>query len=70
MDNGNPKVNASGCKDYTAYTAIKNITREDNMRDKAVSELINVIKYLVRGMGFEIIGRIAIKDKTTGKEYR
>jgi hypothetical protein len=29
MNNKNPTLNASGCKDMTAYTAIRNVTREE-----------------------------------------
>ena len=70
MQQGNPKLNASGYNDPVAYEAIRRITKEDNENNKNAAELIRVIKRLVRGSGYEVIGRIIIKDIKSGKEYR
>lgn len=70
MNVGNPKYNSSGCKDLTAYNAIKNATKEELDGDKKANDLIRAIKALARGFDFETINRIAIKDIKTGKEYR
>ena len=48
--------NASGCKDVTAYEAIKNIRREE--RKKCIDE-INEIAYKY---GFIITSKITLKD--------
>lgn len=65
------RLNGSGYVDNTAYNAIENITREERQkRDDAASELIEDVKALIRGRGFDVIGRIGIKDGVTGKEYR
>ena len=66
MDN-NPKFNDNGCKDPIAYEAIRNVYKAP---DDLASRLINLIKQLTDICGFEIIGRIGIRHKTTGKEYR
>lgn len=65
------RLNGSGYVDDTAYKAIGNITREQKQRrDDAANELIHDVKSLIRERGFDVIGRIGIKDKMTGKEYR
>jgi hypothetical protein len=62
----NPKLNGSGCKDLTAYEAIKNTDKMPEL----VTQLVKVIKQLADISGFEIIGRIGLRNKTTGKEYK
>ena len=42
MKKENPKLNASGCYDLTAYEAIRNIERDED-----VKKLINTIFYIV-----------------------
>jgi hypothetical protein len=65
------RLNASGYIDNTAYEAVGNVAREEkHRRDNAASELIREVKALIRGRGFEVIGRIGIKDKETGREYK
>lgn len=62
--------NGSGCKDTTAHKAIKNISAEDHEIDKRAHDAIKLAKDLIRICGFDLINRIAIKDKETGREYR
>lgn len=69
-NNKNPKLNSSGCKDLTAYEALKPLIREEAELEKKVHNLVNVLKFIVEWAGFELIGRIKIKDKKTGKEFR
>lgn len=65
------RLNGSGYVDNTAYEAIGNMTREEKQkRDDAANILIRDVKALIRGRGFDVIGRIGIKDKATGKEYK
>lgn len=66
----NPFFNASGCADPTAYNALKPIIKEEADLEKKVHNLVNVLKFIVDWAGFEFIGRIQIKDKQTGKEFR
>jgi hypothetical protein len=56
------KINGSGCKDFTAYEALKNIEREEQFK-----KLLNTIFYITKLAGFTIEGRIVLKDKRTGK---
>lgn len=59
------KINGSGCKDFTAYEALKNIEREEQFK-----KLLSTIFYITNLAGFTIEGRITLKDKRTGKIWR
>ena len=39
-------------------------------RDNTSGNLIPVMKQTAELAGFEVVGRIVLKDKATGKEYR
>jgi len=64
------KYNQSGCADPTAYEAISNVIKEEKELDKKVRNLISVLKLIIDWAGFELIGRIEIRDKKTKKEFR
>ncbi len=64
------KYNQSGCADPTAYEAISNIIKEEKELVKRVHNLISVLKLIIDWAGFELIGRIEIRDKKTKKEFR
>ncbi len=49
-------LNASGCKDFTAYEAIKNIQREE--RQKLIEDIIE----LAAKRGYEITSVIRLKE--------
>ena len=65
-----PRYNASGCKDLTAYEALKNIEREEREKEAKVKRLLTVLFYIVDLAGFHVEGRIVLKDKKTGKVWR
>jgi len=69
-NNKNPFLNASGCPDPTAYQALKPIIKEEADLDKKVHNLVNVLKFIVDWAGLEFIGRIQLRCKRTGKEFR
>jgi hypothetical protein len=60
-----PWENKSGCKDPTAYEAIKNLEEES----KRVSDFIRAVKILAGLCGFEIVSYIKIKVNKTGRTY-
>lgn len=66
--------NSEGYKDPTATEAISNIAKEEHRREiermAVMSKIIDIIKNMASLVGFEIVGRIVLKDKTTGKEYK
>lgn len=61
-----PWQNKSGCNDPTAYVVMKN----DGEQSKRVNTLISVLKYITHNAGFEVIGRIQLRDMKTGREYK
>ena len=50
------KMNASGLRDETAYTAVKNIRREERRN------LITEMKNLAERYGYKITGRIDLRE--------
>ena len=65
-----PWQNSEGYSDPTAYEGLKPVIREDEEQQKRVNTLIFVLKYITRLAGFELLNRIEIKDRKTGREYR
>ena len=64
-----PRRNASGYMDLTAYEAIRNVDREADA-EKRYKKLLSTIFYICDLAGFHIEGRLVIKDKKTGKVWR
>lgn len=67
--------NAEGYSDPTPGEAMSNIRREQRQQEDAerlavISRLIPVMKQTAELAGFEVVGRITLKDKETGKEFR
>ncbi len=66
----NPYFNQEGYADPTAYYALKPIIKQESELDRKVHVLITTLKNIVELAGFEFIGRIQIRHKKTGKEFR
>lgn len=64
-----PRRNASGYMDLTAYEAIRNADREADA-DERFKKLLSTIFYITELAGFHIEGRLTIRDKKTGKVWR
>lgn len=66
--------NAEGYPDPTAGDAYKNIVKADRAANgdnlAKIGHLIPILRAIAELAGFEIIGRIPLKDRETGKEYR
>lgn len=67
--------NADGYSDPTPGEAMSNIRREQRQQEAAerlavISRLIPVMKQTAELAVFEVVGRITLKDKETGKEFR
>lgn len=58
--------NKEGYPDPTANMAIYEVDRPP----RHVLEVINVLKTIASFAGYEITGRIWLKDKKTGREWR
>ena len=61
-----PRKNASGCSDLTAYNAIQNIDEEE----EEFKKLIRTLRYICNVAGFEFDGRICIRNKESGRVYK
>ena len=44
--------------------------RDEDEQQKRVNTLIFGLKYITRLAGFELLNRIEIKDRKTGREYK
>ena len=69
-NNGKPWLNNSGCPDPTAYAAIKNIQKEERQIDEAAHKVVTIIKNILDLSGFELVGRIQIQHKKSGRLYK
>jgi hypothetical protein len=66
----NPFFNKSGYADPTAFYGTKELIKEEEQIEKRVHALIPVMKLIAEWAGFEVIERIQLKHKETGKEFR
>lgn len=64
------RKNAEGYSDPTAYSAMSKVLREEKERLRRASAVIGVIKSVVDLAGFDLITRIELRDRKTGREYR
>lgn len=65
-----PRRNSEGYYDPTAYEGMRSLVREENALEGRVSDLIKVLKFIIRNCGFEVVSRIEIKDIKTGRVFR
>ena len=65
-----PWNNAEGYPDPTAYDGLKPVIREEDEQQKRVNTLIFVLKYIIRLAGFELLNRIEIRERKSGREFR
>lgn len=68
------RKNSEGYSDPTAYGAELTIEREKARNEKAIEKkrnnVIGTLKLIADLAGFEFIGRIQIRHKESGKEFR
>lgn len=66
--------NSEGYNDPTAGGAMSNIALEERRKDAgrlaAIGALIPIMKQTAELVGFEVVGRIVLMDKETGKKYK
>lgn len=66
----NPHNNSSGLPDPTAHDALHPIIKQEAESERKVNFLIKMIKFIIRESGFELLNRIEIKEKSTGKVFK
>lgn len=65
-----PRRNSEGYLDPTAHEAIAAIAKSDEERQRRLKSLIFAVKSIIDLAGFELINRIELKDKHTGRIYK
>lgn len=62
--------NPEGYPDPTAYVAIEHVTQEEQREKKRLDTLIFVLRYIIEAAGYDLVNRVILRDKHTGKEWR
>ena len=64
--------NKEGYADPTVGAAIHETEPKVKKREynQEVTNLVSVLKQMIDIAGYEMVGRIVLRDKDTGKEYR
>lgn len=60
------KMNCEGYNDPTAEIAVRHADRPP----EHVMQIINMMRSIASIAGFDIVGRITLRDRATGREYR
>ena len=66
----NPRCNNEGYADPTPYEALRNIDKANEALDDKVNFLFKVIRFIASEAGFEILNRIEVQDRHTGKIFK
>ncbi len=67
--NDDLRRNAEGYVDPTAYAALKSIV-DDEKTEKKAAYVVSILKFIIRESGFELLNRIELKDKKSGRTFR
>ncbi|MBQ9211122.1 MAG: hypothetical protein IJ153_05415 [Clostridia bacterium] len=70
MGRGVPYRNVEGYPDPTAHKAINNAIREERRRDARARRAMENLRRLADELGFEIVNRIELRDRYTGKIFK
>lgn len=68
-----PYRNAEGYPDPTTHGALSNVMREYAAKEEAdarCTQLIKVLKNTIDLAGFDLVARIEVRDRETGRTYR
>lgn len=68
--NGIPRRNPEGYNDPTAYSALSAAQAETDAIDARCAQLIKTLKNTIDLAGFDLIARIEVRDRKTGRNYR
>lgn len=68
--NNDPRRNNEGYKDMTAYAALNTVTKDEQVVQNKLSKLILCLKLMIELSGFELVGRIHLKHRKSGKEFK
>ena len=62
--------NCEGYADVTAGEAMSTVIKEEHDIEKLNHKLIHTFRFLVDLAGFEIIGRVTLRHKKSGRIFR
>ena len=63
------RKNREGYNDPTAYAGMSNIIRDENEALRRANALVGALKSLIDLAGFDLVARIQIRDRKTGREF-
>lgn len=66
----NPRCNSEGYADPTPYEALRNIDKANAALDDKVNFLFKVIRFIASEAGFDILNRIEVQDRQSGKVFK
>lgn len=64
------RKNSEGYDDPTAYSAMTNVMRDEQERLRRVKIVVNIFRNVAELAGFDLVSRVALRDRKTGREYR
>lgn len=62
--------NAEGYKDPTAHAAMSTVLRQQDEADQRLAQLIKTLKNMIDLADFDLLERIEVRDRKTGRSYR
>lgn len=69
-ENRIPLRNPEGYMDLTTHDALTNVMRKTEEADLRCNRLIKSIKTVIDLADFDLVARIEVKDRRTGRTYR
>lgn len=70
MPDFGPRKNTEGYPDPTAFEGMRRAERMERDAEQRSNALIGAIKSLINLAGFDLLARIEIRDRRTGREFR
>lgn len=70
MENTNTRRNSEGYADPTAHEALQAVIREEQATENKAGFLIKVLRFIATEAGFNILNRIELQDKRSGRVFR
>lgn len=62
--------NTEGYADPTAYAAMTSVQKTQDEADLRVQSFIRALKTLIDQSGYDLLARIEVRDRATGRNYR
>ncbi len=70
MNSKIPIRNPEGYPDPTAYAAMSSVQKVQDEADLRVQSFIRALKTLIDQSGYDLLARIEVRDRATGRNYR